>query len=71
MRLTSSTLFAMRATGPQFSIAYSQQVFPLAEVSLEAHALGDLKCGDEAELNLLRGPFHRLRQAKRYFLRDR
>jgi hypothetical protein len=35
------------------SISDPQQVFPLAKVALEAHALGDLKCRDDAALDLL------------------
>ena len=36
-----------------FSITYAQQVFPLAKLALESHALGDLKRRDDAALDLL------------------
>jgi hypothetical protein len=42
--------------GPQFSIANAQQVFPLAKLALESHALGDSKRRDEAALDLLASP---------------
>jgi hypothetical protein len=35
------------------SIAHAQQVFPLAKVALESHALGDLKRRYDAALDLL------------------
>jgi hypothetical protein len=38
---------------PRFSIANPQQVFPLAKVALEAHALRDLEGGDDAALDWL------------------
>jgi hypothetical protein len=41
--------------GLQFSITNTQQVFPLAEIALEAHALGDLKRRDDSSLDLLAG----------------
>jgi hypothetical protein len=41
--------------GVQFSITNTQQVFPLAEIALEAHALGDLKRRDDSSLDLLAG----------------
>jgi hypothetical protein len=41
--------------GLQFSITNTQQVFPLAEIALEAHALGDLKRRDGTSLDLLAG----------------
>jgi hypothetical protein len=40
-------------SGPQLSIANSQQGFPLAKLTLEAHALGNLKRRDHATLDLL------------------
>jgi hypothetical protein len=42
--------------GPQFSIANAQQVFLLAKLALESHALGDSKRRDEAALDLLASP---------------
>jgi hypothetical protein len=36
----------------QFSIANPQKVFPLPEVALEAHALGNPEAGDDAPLDL-------------------
>jgi hypothetical protein len=44
---------AFSGCGPQFSIADAQQVLPLAKVPLEPHALGDLKCRDDAAFDLL------------------
>ena len=37
----------------EFSIANPQQVLPLAKVTFETHAFGNLKCRDDATLNLL------------------
>ena len=37
----------------RFSIANPQQVLPLAKVTFETHAFGNLKCRDEATLDLL------------------
>jgi hypothetical protein len=47
-----SSIFAteigiVRATRDQ------QKVFPLTKIALEAHALGDLKCSEDAPLDLL------------------
>jgi hypothetical protein len=36
-----------------FSIANPQKTLPLAKVGLEAHAFGDLKCSNDASLDLL------------------
>ena len=41
--------------GLQFAIANPQQVFPLAKLSLKAHALGDLEARDDTPLDLLAG----------------
>ena len=38
---------------PQFSISDPQQVFPLPDFAFEAHALGNLKGGDDASLDCL------------------
>ena len=43
-------------SGPQLSIANSQQVFPLAKLTLEAHALGDLGARDDTPLDSPAGP---------------
>jgi hypothetical protein len=40
--MARSVLFWCR-NGPKFSIANSQLVLPLAEVTFETHAFGDLK----------------------------
>jgi hypothetical protein len=39
-------------SGPQFSIANAQKVLPLPKFALETHALGDLKCRDDATVDL-------------------
>jgi hypothetical protein len=49
----SSTPVRCANSGPQFSIANPQQVFPLAIVALKAHAFGNPKGRDQTALDLL------------------
>ena len=46
-------LFRCTNSEPQFSIADAQQVFPLPEIALEAHAPRDFEGRDHAPLDLL------------------
>jgi hypothetical protein len=46
-------LYGNRNSEPLF--ANPQQVLPLAKVTLEAHALGDLEARDDTPLDLLTG----------------
>ena len=44
---------AAKPLAAKFSVANPQQMLPLAKVTLEAHAFGNLKSRDQASLDLL------------------